>query len=88
MTRTGAWIFGVASVVVLAFGIFAAVSLWSESGASIGSRIFIVVWLALFVLLGGNNLRICLRRTSTTFVPPGVRIDLRTPLFRITPLDD
>lgn len=88
LTRLGAWIIGVATVPILIFGVISAVSTWDSTQGEIGGRIFIAVWLVLFVGIGLNNLRICFRRTSTTRLPPGMRLDLRTPLFRITPIED
>lgn len=88
LTRLGAWIIGIATVPILVFGVWSAVSIWNSSEGQIGGRIFIAVWLVLFVGIGLNNLRVCFRRTSTMRMPPGMRLDLRTPLFRVTPLED
>lgn len=88
LTRLGAWIIGIATVPILVFGVWTVLPLWGSTEGDIGGRIFIAVWLVLFVGFGLNNLRVCFRRTSTVRMPPGTRVDMRTPLFRITPLQD
>ncbi|MCD5315307.1 hypothetical protein [Kineosporia babensis] len=86
-TRLGAWLVGIATLVILVGGVVTVGSLWNTTQDDLPGRIFIIVWLVLFVAFGLNNLRVCWRRSSTTVMPPGFRMDVRTPLVTVTPID-